>query len=108
MRFLRVLIGAVLLILLIVFAVANRQTVAVSLEPLPFLIDLPLYLLVFLVFFSGLLLGALADRLNAWGSARRRRAAEAAKAKQRAAATQTLPSTVTTAAGDQPPPAPPL
>lgn len=107
MRFLRVLAGAILLILLIVFAVANRQTVAVSLEPLPFLIDLPLYLLVFLVFFTGLLLGALADRLNAWGSARRRRAAEAAKAKERAAATQTLPATTTTTAGELPP-APPL
>lgn len=72
MRFLRVFVGALLLLVLILFAVANRQVVGVSLEPLPFALDLPLYLLVFAVFLLGLVIGALADRLNAWGSARRR------------------------------------
>jgi len=64
MRFIRVVIGAFLLLLLVVFAVANRQSVAVSLDPLPFAIDLPLYLLVFVIFLLGLVLGALGQWLG--------------------------------------------
>jgi len=82
MRFLRVLIGALLLILLIVFAVANRQPVDVSLDPLPFLIELPLYLLVFLVFIAGLVIGAVAGRWNAWSAARKARQQAQRKAAQ--------------------------
>uniref|UniRef100_UPI00311FBD0A lipopolysaccharide assembly protein LapA domain-containing protein n=1 Tax=Ferrovibrio sp. TaxID=1917215 RepID=UPI00311FBD0A len=77
--FLRGLIGVILLVLLAVFAVANRQTVTVSLDPLPFLIDLQLYLLVFLVFLAGLLLGVVAGRWNAWAAARRQRAKQQAR-----------------------------
>lgn len=82
MRFLRVLIGAILLIVLIVFAVANKAPVAVSLYPTPFLLDLPLYLLVFAVFFAGLLVGVLLGRFDAWMAARR-------KARQKAQAEAT-------------------
>jgi putative membrane protein len=67
MRFIRVVIGAFLLLLLVVFAVANRQSVAVSLDPLPFAIDLPLYLLVFAIFLLGLVLGALGQWLGGLG-----------------------------------------
>lgn len=80
MRFLRVLFAALLLIVLVVFAVSNRQVVTVSLEPLPFILDLPLYLLVFLVFLAGLVFGAILGRLNAWMAARRKRQREAQKA----------------------------
>ena len=80
MRFLRVLFAALLLIVLVVFAVSNRQGVTVSLEPLPFILDLPLYLLVFLVFLAGLVFGAILGRLNAWMAARRKRQREAQKA----------------------------
>lgn len=59
MRFLRVLIGAILLLALAVFAVANRAPVAVSLDPLPYAVELPLYLLVFVSFLIGLCLGGL-------------------------------------------------
>ena len=80
MRFLRVFIGALLLLILIVFAVANKDAVTVSIEPLPFVIELPLYLLVFAVFFVGLLFGVVIGRLNAWSSSRRK--AEADKQRQ--------------------------
>ncbi len=67
MRFLRVILGALLLLILVIFAVANRQGVAVSLDPLPFAIELPLYLLVFATFITGLLLGAFAQWLGRLG-----------------------------------------
>lgn len=99
MRFLRVLFAALLLIVLVIFAVSNRQAVTVSLEPLPFILDLPLYLLVFLVFLAGLVFGAILGRLNAWVAARRKRQRDAQKAVAHQAAVQaaeqpagTLPS----------------
>ena len=76
MRVLRrslVFLGAIVLIL---FAVSNRGTISLSLWPLPFLVDLPLYLLFFLSLFIGFLIGGCA----AWiaggrdrGELRRRR-----------------------------------
>jgi lipopolysaccharide assembly protein A len=44
--------------LLIAFAVSNRGTVSLGLWPLPFLIDLPLYLLVLLLVLAGFVVGA--------------------------------------------------
>jgi putative membrane protein len=61
---------AVLLItaaLLIPFAVSNRAIVSVGLWPLPFLIDLPLYLLVLLMLLAGFVVGA----ATAWVAGRR-------------------------------------
>lgn len=65
----RILYRAVLLVLaifLILFAVSNRETVSVGLWPLPFLADLPLYLLCFL----SLLVGALIGVVAAWAVGR--------------------------------------
>jgi lipopolysaccharide assembly protein A len=66
-------LGAIVLIL---FAVSNRETISLSLWPLPFLVDLPLYLL----FFLSLLIGFLVGGCAAWiaggrdrGELRRRR-----------------------------------
>ncbi len=56
-------------VLLIPFAVSNRAIVSVGLWPLPFLIDLPLYLLVLVM----LLFGFLAGAATAWAGGRRRR-----------------------------------
>ena len=53
--------------LLIPFAVSNRATVSLGLWPLPFLIDLPLYLLVLLI----LLMGFVAGAATAWIAGRR-------------------------------------
>jgi putative membrane protein len=52
-----------------VFAVANREPVSLGLWPLPFLLELPLYLAVFLSLFAGFIGGATA----AWLGGRRRR-----------------------------------
>jgi uncharacterized integral membrane protein len=57
------LIG-LLALLLIVFAVANRNTVTLTLWPLPIAIDAPLYLVVLLTLLVGFLLGELAAWMN--------------------------------------------
>ena len=44
-------------IFLILFAVSNRETVSVGFWPLPFLLDVPLYLLCFLSLVIGTLIG---------------------------------------------------
>jgi uncharacterized integral membrane protein len=62
-----IIVGAIFLIL---FAVSNRETVSLGLWPLPFLIDLPLYLLFFLSLLVGGLMGASAAWI-AWRGGRR-------------------------------------
>ena len=54
---------------LIPFAVSNRAIVSLGLWPLPFLIDLPLYLLVLLLLLAGFVAGA----TTAWMAGRRAR-----------------------------------
>jgi hypothetical protein len=56
-------------IFLILFAVSNRGAVPVGLWPLPYLADIPLYLLVF----SSTLIGAVGGLFAAWMSGRRNR-----------------------------------
>jgi lipopolysaccharide assembly protein A len=51
------------------FAVSNRQLVSLGLWPLPFLVDLPLYLLVLLMLLAGFVVGVSA----AWIAGRRLR-----------------------------------
>jgi putative membrane protein len=58
---LRLVYWAVIVIaacLLVPFAVSNRLTVSLGLWPLPFFIDLPLYLLVLTVLLMGFVIGA--------------------------------------------------
>jgi lipopolysaccharide assembly protein A len=55
--------------LLIPFALSNREPVSLGFWPLPFLIDLPLYLLVLSLLLAGFVVGAAA----AWIAGRRRR-----------------------------------
>jgi putative membrane protein len=104
MRFLRVFLGALLLLILVVFAVANKGAVTVSVEPLPFVIELPLYLLVFAAILLGLLIGALAGWLAAWSSARRK--AEAERQRQARQALQTTKPAAPDTGGQPSPPAP--
>jgi uncharacterized integral membrane protein len=59
----------VIAVVLILFAVSNRETVAVGLWPLPFLADVPLYLLCFL----SLAIGALIGVAIAWMASHRTR-----------------------------------
>lgn len=59
----------VIAILLILFAVSNRETVSVGFWPVPFLADVPLYLVCFL----SLLIGALIGSVAAWMAGHRTR-----------------------------------
>jgi len=59
----------VIAIFLILFAVSNRETVSVGFWPLPFLADVPLYLLCFL----SLAIGALIGVAIAWTAGHRTR-----------------------------------
>ena len=70
----------VIAIFLMLFAVSNRETVSVGFWPLPFLADVPLYLLCFLSLLIGVLIGVAASwvaghRNRRELSARRRRIA---------------------------------
>ena len=78
------------------FALANRATVTLALWPLPFHLELPLYLLVVVTAISGVLFGA----LTAWVAGRhwrrkaRRRGRRVAALERELAATQAhLPGT---------------
>jgi uncharacterized integral membrane protein len=51
------------------FAISNRAVVSLALWPLPFAIDLPLYLLVFAALLMGFVVGA----ITAWLGGRHRR-----------------------------------
>lgn len=62
-------IAVVAAVVLALFAISNREAVSLGLWPLPFLIDLPLYLLVFVALLAGFVVGAIA----AWSGGRRRR-----------------------------------
>ena len=69
---LRLLLGLAGLIVIVVFAIANRTPVDVSFAPLPILIELPVYG----VFLLGLVLGGLLGGVALWlGGARYRRQA---------------------------------
>ena len=57
MRILYRAVFLVIAIVLILFAVSNRETVSVGFWPLPFLADVPLYLLCFLSLVIGALIG---------------------------------------------------
>ena len=59
----------VIAVVLILFVVSNRETVSVGLWPLPFLADVPLYLLCFL----SLAIGALIGVAIAWMAGHRTR-----------------------------------
>ena len=50
--------------LLVPFAVSNREPVSLGFWPLPFLVDLPLYLLVLLLLLAGFVTGAAAGWLG--------------------------------------------
>ena len=69
MRILYRAVFLVIAIFLVLFAVSNRDTVSVGFWPLPFLVDVPLYLLSFLSLAIGTLIGV----ATAWMAGRRKR-----------------------------------
>ncbi|MEO5375161.1 MAG: lipopolysaccharide assembly protein LapA domain-containing protein [Alphaproteobacteria bacterium] len=70
MRFVTWIVGVPLAIVATIFAVANRGMVALDLWPLPFMVDVP----VFLAVLAALLVGLLTGALMSWVSAGRLRA----------------------------------
>jgi uncharacterized integral membrane protein len=88
----RILFRAVFLVIaisLILFAVSNRETVSIGFWPLPFLADLPLYLLCFL----SLLIGALIGVAAAWIAGHRNRRELSARRRRIAALERELMAT---------------
>ena len=53
-------------LLLILFAVTNRQTVTVGLWPLPYFAELPLYLVVLVTLIVGFFFGEVVAWIGAW------------------------------------------
>ncbi|MSO64236.1 MAG: DUF1049 domain-containing protein [Alphaproteobacteria bacterium] len=70
MRILRWLVFVVLAILAVTFAIANRQTALVSLDPLPYTLELPVYLMTY----GAVVVGMVATTIAAASSVWRRRA----------------------------------
>ena len=95
MRWLGWLLAAPIALLIVVFAVANRHDVRLELWPLPWAVDLPVYLVVLGVLAKGLVLGGVAMWLSGHGARRRareqRRRAESLARQLRAAEAATLP-----------------
>ena len=71
-RIVRLLLGLVALIVIVAFAVANRQPVDISFAPFPITLELPLYG----AFLFGLIVGVLVGGIGVWlsGMSRRREA----------------------------------
>jgi lipopolysaccharide assembly protein A len=67
-RFVRLLLGLVALIVIMIFAIANRTPVEVSLAPFPVMVELPVYG----VFLLGMVIGALLGGLGVWISSLRK------------------------------------
>jgi uncharacterized integral membrane protein len=84
------LVVAPIAALLALFAISNREMVSLGLWPLPFLIDLPLYLLVLAALLLGFVIGEFAAWLSGWRWRReaRRCARRVAALERELAATQ--------------------
>lgn len=59
LTFFKGLIGLCLIIVAVIFSLNNHQLITVDLSPSPFVLDIPLYLLILLVLAVGIVLGAM-------------------------------------------------
>lgn len=89
MRVLFWILVVIVAVVLAAFAVSNHQIVALELWPLPWLLELPLYLAVL----GALLLGLLAGALATWAGGRRRRREARAQRRRIAALERELAAT---------------
>jgi lipopolysaccharide assembly protein A len=78
-----------LAVILIIFAVSNRDSVVVTFWPLPVVLEAPLYLVVLLALFAGFLAG----ELVAWINGRRHRREARRRARRIAALERELDAT---------------
>jgi uncharacterized integral membrane protein len=63
-RHLHWLVTGPVLLILVIFAISNRETVSVTLWPIPVLLEAPLYLVVLLAALFGFLVGELVAWIN--------------------------------------------
>ncbi len=82
MKILGWIIGVPIALLLVMLAVANRDMVTLSLDPIGGDISLPLYLVIFLAFLLGLICGGLLT----WASGVKRRMRKRREEREKAAA----------------------
>ena len=73
MRFISRIVAVPIAIIVVAFAIANRHPIEVSLDPLPFTIGLPLYMVVIGALALGFAAGACAAWLSGYGARRRAR-----------------------------------
>jgi uncharacterized integral membrane protein len=66
MKFLSWAVLALVAVVLILFAVSNRETVSIELWPLPALVAMPLYVIVLGTLFIGFVVGALRGWVGSW------------------------------------------
>ena len=79
-KFLRTILGLVGLLVIVVFAIGNRQPIEISLWPTPFVIDLPVYG----VFLAAMILGVILGGIASWLGGHQKRA-DAARTRRRLA-----------------------
>ena len=79
-KFLRTILGLIGLLVIVLFAIGNRQSIEISLWPTPFVIDLPVYG----VFLVALILGVVLGGIASWLGGHPQRA-EAARTRRRLA-----------------------
>ena len=91
MKILWWLIGVPIALLLVILAVANHDPVRLSLDPLGGDVYLPLYIVIFVTFFTGLVCGGILT----WASGVRRRARKRKAEREKALADRTEPSVPT-------------
>jgi len=66
MKFFSWIVLAIVAVVLILFAVSNREAVSVGLWPLPALVELPLYLVLLATLLVGFIVGELAAWVRGW------------------------------------------
>ncbi len=80
-------------IIVIAFAIANRSSITISFDPLPFAFDAPIYAVAFAFVFIGLLVGGIAAYTKAlrWRRVMRRLRREVTRLEGEVAAARTAP-----------------
>ncbi len=77
MKFISRVVAVPIAIIVVAFAIANRHLIEVSLDPLPFTVGLPLYLVVIGALALGFAAGAGAAWLSGYGARRQARGTRA-------------------------------
>ena len=77
MKFIKLLLGIAIGIFVLIAALSNRQTITIHLFPLQTIVEMPLFLLIFITLIIGIILGGIVNFSYAWRWKRKARSAEA-------------------------------